>query len=167
MAKGKTTDNETVYKIMLSYFVTNNFSETARQLNIPITTVENIYKKNKDKPEFVKLCNEKKKNFVKTADEIIEKGTRLLNRRLDTALERQEELDELLDTVHSIDDDDMKPKEKLEIAKKLSRIQLNGLNEITTAIGTLYDKRALAKGESTTNNSITIKMSDEIKDLSK
>lgn len=40
------------------------------------------------------------------------------------------------------------------------------INNITTAIGTLYDKRALAKGESTNNDSITIKMSDEIKELS-
>ena len=41
------------------------------------------------------------------------------------------------------------------------------INNLTTAIGTLYDKRALAKGESTTNNSITIQMSDELKELSK
>lgn len=41
------------------------------------------------------------------------------------------------------------------------------INNLTTAIGTLYDKRALAKGESTSNDSITIKMSDEIKELSK
>ncbi len=40
------------------------------------------------------------------------------------------------------------------------------INNLTTAIGTLYDKRALAKGESTNNDSITIKMSDEIKELS-
>lgn len=41
------------------------------------------------------------------------------------------------------------------------------INNLTTAIGTLYDKRALAKGESTSNNSITINMSEEIKELSK
>lgn len=42
----------------------------------------------------------------------------------------------------------------------------NSLSNITTAIGTLYDKRALAKGESTNNDSITITMSDNIKELS-
>ena len=41
------------------------------------------------------------------------------------------------------------------------------INNLTTAIGTLYDKRALAKGESTNNDSITIQMSDEVKELSK
>ena len=40
-------------------------------------------------------------------------------------------------------------------------------NHLTTVIGTLYDKRALAKGESTNNESITIKMSNEVKELSK
>lgn len=120
MAKGKTTDNETVYKIMVSYFVTNNFSETARQLNIPITTVENIYKKNKDKPEFVKLCNEKK-------DEFSEKATRLINKALDR-------LEEVLDDKN----------EKIPI------------NNLSTTIGTLYDKRALSKGESTGNTKFTV-----------
>ena len=120
MAKGKTTDNETVYKIMLSYFVTNNFSETARQLNIPITTVENIYKKNKDKPEFVKLCNEKK-------DEFSEKATRLIDKALDR-------LEEVLDD-------------------KSEKIPINNLS---TTIGTLYDKRALAKGESTENTKFSV-----------
>ena len=43
----------------------------------------------------------------------------------------------------------------------------NSLSNITTAIGTLYDKRALAKGESTANESITIQMSEELKELSK
>lgn len=41
------------------------------------------------------------------------------------------------------------------------------INNITTAIGTLYDKRALAKGESTSNNSIVVTMSDSVKELSK
>ena len=40
------------------------------------------------------------------------------------------------------------------------------VNNITTAIGTLYDKRALAKGESTSNENITVQMSPEIKELS-
>ena len=42
MAKGKKTDNETIYKIMVSMFSTNNFSETGRQLGIATTTVEKI-----------------------------------------------------------------------------------------------------------------------------
>ena len=41
------------------------------------------------------------------------------------------------------------------------------INNITTAIGTLYDKRALARGESTSNDSIVVTMADNVKELSK
>lgn len=41
------------------------------------------------------------------------------------------------------------------------------ISNLTTAIGVLFDKKALAKGEATANTSITIKMTDEIKELSK
>lgn len=41
------------------------------------------------------------------------------------------------------------------------------LNQLTTALGTLYDKRALALGETTQNTTIKVSMSEEVKDLSK
>lgn len=129
MAKGKKTDTETVYKIMISVFSTNNFNETARQLNIPVKTVETLYKKNIKKEEFAKLCIDKKEEFVDKATRIIDK-----------ALNRLEK---------SLDDD----KEKIPA------------NNLSTVIGTLYDKRALAQGESTINNTITINMSKEAKEL--
>jgi hypothetical protein len=130
MAKGKKTDNETIYKIMISMFSTNNFSETARQLDIPITTVEKIYKDNKDKEEFVKLCNKKKEEFTDKASRIIDKALNRLEKALD-------------------DEEDRIP-----------------VNNLSTVIGTLYDKRALAKGESTSNTDINIKMDKKVEELS-
>lgn len=131
MAKGKKTDNETIYKIMISMFSTNNFSETARQLDMPESTVEKIYKENKDKEEFVKLCEEKK-------DEFAEKATRLI----DKALNRLEKV---------LDDDE----EKIPV------------NNLSTVIGTLYDKRNLAEGKATVNTDINIKMDKKVEELSK
>lgn len=130
MAKGKKTDNETIYKIMISMFSTNNFSETGRQLGIATTTVEKIYKDNKDKPEFVKLCNEKKEEFTDKASRLIDKALK----RLEEALDNKED-----------------------------KIPVNNLS---TVIGTLYDKRALAKGESTANTDINIKMDKKVEELS-
>ncbi len=130
MAKGKKTDNETIYKIMISMYSTNNFAETGKQLNIPATTVEKIYKSNKDKPEFVELCAKKKDEFVETATRLIGKA---LN-RLEKALDDKEE-----------------------------KIPVNNLS---TVIGTLYDKRALSKGESTSNTDINIKMDKKVEELS-
>lgn len=130
MAKGKKTDNETIYKIMISMFSTNNFSETSRQLNIPITTVEKIYKDNLHKEEFVKLCNKKKEEFTDKASRIIDKALNRLEKALD-------------------DEEDRIP-----------------VNNLSTVIGTLYDKRALAKGESTSNTDINIKMDKKVEELS-
>jgi len=166
MAKGKKTDNETIYKIMISMFSTNNYAETSKQLNIPATTVEKIYKENKDKEEFVELCAIKKDEFVSNATKIINKATTLLERRLDMALENQDELDEIIEEVWSIDKSDMNETKKKSIVNKIAKMQLNNLSEITTALGTLYDKRNLAEGKSTVNTDINIKMDREVEELS-
>ena len=131
MAKGKKTDNETIYKVMLSYITTRNYSETARQLDMPESTVRKIIDDNKDKEEFAKLCEEKREEFA-------EKATRLI----DKALNRLEK---------ALDDD----KEKIPV------------NNLSTVIGTLYDKKNLSEGKATVNADINIKMSKEVEDLSK
>lgn len=120
--RGKQIDNATIYKIMSLYAVNGNYCETARKLKLAESTVRKIVKENKDKPEFAKLCEEKRKDFDKAASELI-----------DLALVRVKRL--------LTDDETDIP-----------------LNQLTTAIGTLYDKRALARGESTENQSVTIKL---------
>lgn len=68
--RGKQHDKETVYKIMLSVFNTGNFSETARQLKLSPDTVEDIYKRNIEKPEFTRLHREKQDEFIGKVDAI-------------------------------------------------------------------------------------------------
>ena len=130
MAQGKKTDSITIYKVMISYITTRNYSETARQLDMPESTVRKIIDDNKDKEEFTKLCEEKR-------DEFVDKATRIINKALDR-------LDKVLED-------------------KKERIPVNNLS---TVIGTLYDKRALAKGETTVNTGITIKMDKKVEELS-
>lgn len=156
MARGKKTDNETIYKIMLSMFNTNNFSETGRQLNIPQKTVEKVFKENKDKAEFAKLCEQKKEEFVDKATRIIDKATTLLEKKIDIALEQQEGINKILDDVMDLKDKDANYQRKKALANKIEALQLNRLSELTTAVGTLYDKRALAQGESTVNNKFEV-----------
>lgn len=120
MARGKKTPPETIYQIMGSWAVTNNFSETARELGLPVKTVEAVVKENKNKEEFAKLCNEKREDFSKSATRIIEKALKRLEKELDS--------------------------EGVNIP----------INHLTTAIGTLYDKRALAQGSATENVEVKI-----------
>lgn len=122
MPRGKKTTPETIYKIMTSWAITNNYKETSRELNLPVTTVKNIVDANKGKPEFVKLQNEKKKEFSKMAGRIIQKAAARLESELDNS------------------------------EKDIP------VNHLTTVIGTLYDKKALADGATTENVEINIKL---------
>lgn len=156
MAKGKKTDNETIYKIMLSMFSTNNFNETSRQLKVPVKTVEKIYKENKDKEEFTKLCMQKKEEFTETATRIINKATDLMEKRIDLATEHENELEEIIDEIWMTDKKEMNETKKKALVAKIAGMQLYSLKELAVTIGTMYDKRALAKGESTVNNKFEV-----------
>ena len=79
---------------------------------------------------------------------IIYKATYLIEKRINTATKNQEDFDELISL---IDDADISTQQKKNIANKISKMQLNNLSEVTTALGTLYDKRALAQGKPTAN----------------
>ena len=169
MARGKQLDEQTIRNIITTYATTNNYSEVSRQLDIPRTTIEKIVKENIDKPEYVKLCHEKKEEFSSKASKIIDKQLELLNRRVDTALENQEELEEMIYEVWNADKEEIDPQAKKGLVSKLSKLQLNSLSEITTSMGTLYDKMRLDRGESTENTNQTIKIgfSEELEELSK
>lgn len=115
MAQGKKTDNETIYNIMSSYFETRSYSQTGRDLEIPISTVEKLVKEHIKDEEFVKLWNEKKEEFATKADVIIYQAMDRLIKKLDS-------------------EDDIP------------------VNQLTTAIGTLYDKKAMAQNGDITND---------------
>lgn len=80
MPRGKNTPPEVIYQIMTSWAITNNVNKTAKQLNIAESTVRKIVKENKDKPEFTKLCEEKRADFSEKADIIINKALSRLER---------------------------------------------------------------------------------------
>lgn len=113
MPRGKKTPPEVIYDIMASWAVTNNYKETARILDLPVTTVKKIVDENKKKTKFEKLCNEKANEFSKKAGQIIQKAMDRLEREIDN------------------EDKDIP------------------VNHLTTVIGTLYDKKALADGKPT------------------
>ncbi|MBP3359930.1 MAG: hypothetical protein J6N52_03680 [Clostridia bacterium] len=164
MPRGKKTPPEVIYQIMTSWAVTNNFKETARELELPVTTVKSIVDSNKDKPEFVKLRNEKMDEFSVRASEIIQKGLTLLNKRFDRAIASEEDLDLLIDEIFATDKEELTQDEKNRLVNKIRALQLQDIRAITTAIGTLYDKKALADGKPTENTKITFDLPEGVKD---
>ena len=132
MARGKKTDEEVVYKIMSLYFMYKNYSRVARELNMSPDTVEDIVKRNKDKPEFTELHDKTRRKFSKDFEEII-----------DLAVNRL--------------------KEEIQLQEKIP------VSQLSTVIGTVYDKNRLENDESTSNEkqTITIGFSEELEELSK
>ncbi len=154
MARGKKTSPEVIYKIITSWTITNNYKETARELNLPVTTVKSIVDNNKDKPEFVKLRNEKMSEFSQKASEIIQKGLTLLDKRFDRALSFEDDLDILIDEIFNTDKDELTQDEKNKLVNKIRALQLQDIKAVTTAIGTLFDKKALSDGQPTERTEI-------------
>ena len=157
MPRGVKTDSQMIAKIMASYALTNSYNDTAKELGISDSTVKKVIMENQE--EFGKVQEQKKEEFSSKASKIVDKALELLDRRFDKALNSEEKLEELIDIVMYEDDPDAEEKltykQKLDIAKKLSRIELNSLSEITTSMGTLYDKMRLANGQSTNNVSVS------------
>lgn len=168
MARGVKTDNSKIAEVITSYSLTNSYNKTAKECGVSANTVKNIINRQKkeNSTEFAKICEQKKEEFSTRANKIIDKQLELLNRRVDTALDNEDVLDEIISMVWEQDKKELNETQKKSIVNKISKMQLNSLSEITTSMGTLYDKMRLAKGESTNNDSITIKMSNEIKELS-
>ncbi len=140
------------------YAATENLTETADLLKIPITTLKGWIDEFKEtQPEkFEALRKEKKQKFIAQADAIIEKAARLIDRRLQTALEREGELDKLIDEMAK--NGDLKATERTAIINKIKALEIQRLSDISTTLGTIYDKRALAAGEATENVASVVKV---------
>ena len=158
--RGKKTDKSKIYEIMTAWASSENYTETARMTGMPIGTVKNIVDENKNKPEFVKLQTEKAEEFSKAASKIIGKGLTLLNRRFDRALTHETDLDVLIDEIFDTPKSELTQDEKNRLTAKIKALQLQDVKAITTAIGTLYDKRALSDGNPTSSVQI---MGDGVK----
>jgi hypothetical protein len=116
----------------------------------------------KDDPEFVKLRDETKESFADSAKSIIDKGMTLLERRFDRALEHEDELDLMIDEIVNTHKTQLSQQEKTALISKLRALQLQDVKAITTAIGTLYDKKALAEGGATDNVTVQVKLPEGI-----
>lgn len=150
MPSGKVKTKEEVAEILASMANTSNLHETSRQLNVPVNTVKKIFDENRYDEDYKDLQQSVKMNFAKKATSVIDKGMQLLDMRLTTALEHQEEMTNLL--IQFRNDEELSAAQKKSIVAKINKLQINSLSELTTAIGTIYDKRDRATGEDPESN---------------
>lgn len=154
MPRGVKIDNQKIQEVMASYALTNSYNATAKECCVSDKSVKKII--NEHSEEFSKVSEEKKELFSERANRIINKSLALIENRIDTAKRNQEELEEIIQIVCEQDKKELNDTQKRAIINKISKMQLNSLSELTTALGTLYDKMRLATGESTENNKFEV-----------
>lgn len=161
MAYRRYTDEDRIKALEL-IALGHSVSSVSRALNIPRTSIINWNDEKTQRAKQVKaelnteeldrIRQQKKEEFVAKANDIIKKGLSLLDKRLTRALEEEESLDELIcELVKKNNENELSTAEIKEIANKLKEMKVQRVSEITTAIGTLYDKQALAQGDATQN----------------
>ncbi len=146
-------DKERVFAL---YAVSGSLTSVNEQTGIPISTIKGWIDKPETNAEVVKLRNEKKAEFAEKCWKPITTGVELINRQMETFRDKQDELDRILELIEDISEDDIPYKKKLQIIKNVEKLARPDMRELTTAIGTLYDKQALAKGEKTVDIGITV-----------
>lgn len=108
MAKGQKTEYEQLVLVMSDYFITRSYTATAKNLDMPITTIKTLVDAHINDEEFVKLRKKKEEEFIERANHLIFKSMNIMNNELDT-------------------------------------MENIPINQLTTAIGTLYDKKMMAQ----------------------
>lgn len=134
--------------------VTGSITQTAKQLGVAKSTIHRWLNSDECSEIVEQIRTENKIEFAEKAGELINKSLELLERRVGTALKHETELELLLEEIAA--DGEMNAKTKEALYRKIKTLELQKLGDITTAIGTLYDKRALARGESTSNNQFEV-----------
>ncbi len=143
--RGKKFTQDVVEQALALYATCGNIETVSKELNIPSNTIWVWLHSEKNKDKFEELRNKKKQEFVENAWRIIGKANELLERKLDIALSNQVELQDLLANVRN----QLTAPEYNELVKKIKAIEIDNLSNLTTAIGTLYDKQALCNKEAT------------------
>lgn len=163
MAKGQKYNDDIKEQAIAMLTVNNSVSFVARELGLPRSTVK-TWKIQFDKEaeangedNIAKLRQKKKEEFVSKAWDIIDIGKEILLRRFRRALESEDKLDALEKELMTLPNTDLSTEQKKALARKLAVIKVEDVGKLTTALGTLYDKQALASNEATSREEQIIK----------
>ena len=138
------------------YGVTGSIAQVARELGLAKSTVHSWIRSDAASQQVEQIRTENKLQFAQEAGEVLRKSLRLLDRRITTALEHENELEALLQAVR--EDGELRAPEKEALVHKLRALEVQRLGELATAMGVLYDKRALAQGEATASGQFEVRI---------
>ena len=97
--------------------------------------------------------------FIADAGEIVGLSQRLVRQYLDYAIENRPKIERAIEVLCALGDR-ISPLELRACVKVLTELKLPDIGKLSSVMGTMYDKRALARGEPTENLGGTIKFED-------
>ena len=107
------------------------------------------------------LRNKKKMEFVDRAWKMLERAQILLERRINRAYEQEDKIDAIIRIIGERGGaDKLTQTDRNELYKVLGEIKLESTRSLSTLLGTLYDKQALAAKEPTVNVGGVLKFED-------
>lgn len=148
----------------LAMLTTMSYKEVSEKLDVPDTTLRD-WKNNAEKinPEFVKLREEKKKEFVEDAWDIIGKANKLLKKKIDRALSVEDDIEKIMDKARN--NEELEKDDFVALTKNIHKLGIDNIGQVSTVIGTLYDKQALINKEATVNHGASGTLEDVLRSI--
>lgn len=125
-------------------------NDVAKKCKISWSTVDSISKEDPD--GIANLREHKRSQFIDRLWSSMDEALKLADKRIALAIDANQKLDTLSDMVS---DSDMDFKQKQELQKAIESISSVPLGQISTFIGTIYDKHALMTGGKTQDIGLT------------
>lgn len=148
----------------LAMMVTMPISEVSRVLGINDNTLRRWRdNQNNINPELVDFRKEKKMQFVENAWKIIGKANDLLEKKLDRALNAEEDIEKVLSKAR-VDSEIEKADIDL-LIKNIGKLGTFNFAQLSSIIGTLYDKQALVNKEATIGLGADVGLEEILKNL--
>ncbi|MFK7696404.1 hypothetical protein [Paenibacillus sp. HJGM_3] len=144
MATGVSMDDSTKERIKALLATGMAKNAVAKEVGVSWASVDKVSKEQPDNLE--NLREQKRMQFIDRLWNSMDKALGLADKRIELALDANRKLDELSDMVG---DSDLDPKKAIELQQALANISAVPLGQISTFIGTIYDKHALMTGGKT------------------
>lgn len=160
MARGQKYNEDLKEKAIALLTVNNSVSFVARELKLPRSTVKS-WKEDYDKKAqeggedtIAKLRQKKKEDFVDNAWKLINDSMTVAQKRITRELELEDSVDKIAELLKANskkigEETGIGWFELLNLIDRLKTVKNFKLSELSTLVGTMYDKQALANKEAT------------------
>ena len=181
MAKGQKLEEKQIEVMRAYLAAGTSLAETARKMGLPKSTVATWKKRfegekpaiaddldlERPRPQkgagaralgesqgsgqtFEELRTMNTEQFIRDAGEIVGMSQQLVKHDLAYAIEHRAKIDKAIDVLCALGEQ-ISPQQLKICVKVLTELKLPDIGKLSSVMGTMYDKRALAKGEPTEN----------------